>query len=329
MTFPPGRGPIAVAAARAADTVPEASALTGGALYSIKVDGWRLVINRSRDGVELRSRHGTDLTSRFPEIAGAALTALPPGTVVDGEVAVYVDGRFEWGELQRRSASPRRSEPPRPPASYVAFDLLALRGQDLRDQALRTRWADLTTLASGWEPPLQLVMQTDDRSLALEWFDLLRDIGVEGIVAKAAEGRYRSGSRSGWIKIKNRHTEYGIVGAVVGPLTRPQAIVVGRYTDGGELVIVGRSTPLGSAISTEIAAAVQAMQSDQHPWPHQISAGYGGGVVDLTHVDPQLVVEVSADTALLGGRWRHAVRLTRLRQDLTTGQVPRYHHQHG
>ena len=141
--------------------------------------------------------------------------------------------------------------------------------------------------------------------------------GVEGLVAKGAATRYRPGERGSWVKVKHRSQVDGIVGAVIGPVRRPEAIVVGRYTAEGVLRIVGRSTALTSQQAKELAAALTEVPESGHPWPTEIGGGhFGGGKVAITHVDPVLVVEVAADTALQAGRHRHALRLLRVRTDL-------------
>jgi len=82
--------------------------------------------------------------------------------------------------------------------------------------------------------------------VALEWFTALARDAVEGLVAKGAATRYRPGDRGSWVKGKHRSQVDGIVGAVIGPVRRPEAIALGRYTAEGALRIVGRSTALTS-----------------------------------------------------------------------------------
>ena len=163
---------------------------------------------------------------------------------------------------------------------------------------------------------------TEDQEVALEWFTALAPSGVEGLVAKGAATRYRPGERGSWVKVKHRSQVDGIVGAVIGPVARPEAIVVGRYTAEGVLRIVGRSTALTSQQAKELAAALTEVSGSGHPWPAEIGGGhFGGGKVAITHVDPVLVVEVAADTALQAGRHRHALRLLRVRTDLAPEDV--------
>lgn len=124
------------------------------------------------------------------------------------------------------------------------------------------------------------------------------------------------------MKVKHRSQVDGIVGAVIGPVTKPEAIVVGRYTTEGVLKIIGRSTVLTGQQADELAAALTEVPDSAHPWPAEIGGGhFGGGQVAITHVQPVLVVEVAADTALQAGRHRHALRLLRVRTDLTPEDI--------
>ena len=193
--------------------------------------------------------------------------------------------------------------------------------QDLRPHPWRDRRAALEDLASTWRPPLQLSPYTDDYDTALEWLVDYRVAGVEGLVAKGAGSPYRPGSRD-WIKVRSRENLDVIVGAVIGPASRPEAVVAGRYTDTGELVIVGRTTALSTRQAKQLATVLTPAATGEHPWPPRIGSGhFDGGSLDITRVQPDVVVEVAADSALQAGRHRHALRLLRLRPDLAADDV--------
>jgi len=192
----------------------------------------------------------------------------------------------------------------------------------VRGLTWRDRRRLLDELATGFEPPIQVSPFTEDQDVALEWFTALAPAGVEGLVAKGAATRYRPGERGSWVKVKHRSQVDGIVGAVIGPVRRPEAIVVGRFTAEGMFTMVGRSTALTDRLANELAAALTEVPESDHPWPVEIGGGhFGGGKVAITHVDPVVVVEVAADTALQSGRHRHALRLLRIRTDLTPADV--------
>ena len=318
-------GPVAVMLAKPVRTIPAANALSGGCLYEPKWDGYRLVVVRSDSSTRVWSKQGRDLTDRFPDIVAAVLAQVPAGTVLDGEVVIWNGSRLDFGLLQQRMVTAAGRIPAlvaAHPASYVAFDLLAAGGTDLRDQRLSRRRAALEELAGRWAPPIQLSPATADPVEARRWFDDFRPAGVEGLVAKGAATRYAPGRRE-WLKVKSWETTEVVAGGVIGPIAGPSQLVAGRYRD-GELVVVGRTAPLSPAESAELAAALRPADDD-HPWPDRIGTGrFGGGKlsVPLTRVDPTVVVEVSADAALQAGVFRHPLRYVRVRPDLEPGDLP-------
>jgi len=316
-------GPVAVMLAKAHDSIPAAAALPGGTVWEPKWDGYRLVLRTSSHDAELWSRNGTNLTAIFPELVTAAAD-LPEGLVLDGEAVIWSDGRLDFDRLQHRMASGPAAAARlarHRPACYVAFDVLAVGGIDIRTSPWRDRRMLLEEVAAGFQPPLELSPYTDDYPTAVEWFGDYPAVGIEGLVAKGAGSPYRPGVR-GWIKTKSRRSVDAIVGAVIGPIEHPEAIIAGRYTPTGELIIVGRTTSLTTAQTAELAPLLDPMPADQHPWPTEIGSGhFGGGPVTITHVEPNLVVEVAADPAMQAGRHRHPLRLQRLRPDLRPADI--------
>jgi ATP-dependent DNA ligase len=318
-------GPVAVQLAKPVRAIPAANALPGGCRYEPKWDGYRLVVVRSGSSTSVWSKQGRDLTDRFPDVVAAALAQIPTGTVLDGEVVIWNGSRLDFGLLQQRmvtAAGRLGALVAAHPASYVAFDLLATGGTDLRGQRLSRRRAALEELAARWAPPMQLSPATADPEEARRWFDDFRPAGVEGLVAKGAGTRYAPGRRE-WLKVKSWETTEVLAGGVIGPIARPSQLVAGRYRD-GELVVVGRTSPLSPAQSAELGAALRPAD-DGHPWPDRIGTGrFGGGrlSVPLTRVDPSVVVEVSADAALQAGVFRHPLRFVRVRPDLEPGDLP-------
>ncbi len=150
-----------------------------------------------------------------------------------------------------------------------------------------------------------------------------RPAGIEGIVAKAAHGLYAPGQRA-WTKVKPRETVEVLVGAVIGPIEHPAALVAGLYVD-GELTIVGRTGQLTDrhvrALATHLTPAAPG-----HPWPDRMLANRfspGRDRVTLTKVEPTLIIEVAADSARQDTGWRHALPYLRLRTDLTPKDLPR------
>jgi ATP-dependent DNA ligase len=317
-------GPVAVQLSKPVRDIPPSHALPGGCLYEPKWDGYRLVVVRSGSSTRVWSKQGRDLTDRFPDVVAAAVAQVPAGTVLDGEVVIWNGSRLDFGLLQQRmSAATSRigGLVATAPASYVAFDLLAAGGSDLRDQRLSRRRAQLEAMAERWAPPMQLSPATSDAREARQWFDDFRAAGVEGLVAKGAGTRYAPGRRE-WLKVKSWETTEVVAGGVIGPIERPSQLVAGRMR-GGELVVVGRTSPLNPQQAAELAT-VLTPAGDDHPWPERIGTGrFGGGKlsVALTRVEPAVVVEVSADAAMQAGVFRHPLRYVRVRPDLRPEDV--------
>lgn len=162
---------------KAQEAIPTAAALAGGTVLEPKWDGFRSALQVTPEGrVTYWSRNKTDLSTAFPDLVEAAQAQVPAGVVLDGELVVWVAGRLSFDHLQHRMAS-------RPavvaqlarqhPASYVAFDILAVDGTDVRDLKWRDRRQLLDELAIGFEPPIQASPYTEDQEVALEWFTAL------------------------------------------------------------------------------------------------------------------------------------------------------------
>lgn len=315
-----------VALAKSAERIPGAQMLGGGTMYEPKWDGFRCALVRDASGTRLWSRQGKDLTDRFPDVAAAATGHVMPGTVLDGELVIWSGDRLDFDLLQQRLVNPAKRAgvlAARRPATYMAFDVLAHNAEDLRGHHLVTRRATLERISERWAPPLQVSPTTTDEDTAKAWFVDYRPAGIEGLVAKAADGPYRPGRRD-WVKVKSRETTEVIIGAVTGSLERPDSIVVGLLAD-GVLTIVGKSTPLSPTQARSLAAVLTPAGAD-HPWPDEVSSnrfGTSRAKLVLTKVEPVVVVEVLADSALQGGAFRHPVRFVRQRSDLSAADTPR------
>ena len=211
------------------------SALPGGSRFDVKWDGYRAVVIRCGGTARIWSRQRNNLTDRFRDIAAAAVSQLPDGEVLDGELVVSTNGRLDFDALQKRlvTTSPARARQLSAaiPASYVAFDLLAYGGVDLRTQRWATRRSRLEQLAADWSPPLQLTPVTYDLAEAREWFEVLSAaIGVEGLVLKPTAARYAGGCSSSWAKIRSAGVPSvrfaGASGVVPGQRVARRGVVV-------------------------------------------------------------------------------------------------------
>jgi ATP-dependent DNA ligase len=237
---------------------------------------------------------------------------------------VWRAGRLDFDALQRRLSTrgPALERLVRTaPAAFAAFDLLAVAGRDVRAHPLRVRRALLEELATGWTGALQLSPASTERAQAEEWFAVLAEIGVEGVVVKGRDQPYAGGRRS-WVKVKHRDTVELVCAAVIGPMTAPERLVLGR-PDGAALPIVARSTPLHGAVARRLGEQLRPPRGP-HPWPTEIPPSSFSGSdapVRLTLVEP-IVVEVAADVALTGRTYRHPVRYVRTRPELTPAELP-------
>lgn len=226
------RPPVDVMRPRSADEIPAQGSVPGGLQYSLKLDGFRALAFVLDGGqVFLQSRARRDLSPEFPAVAAYLGERLPPGIVLDGELCAYREGRLSFTDLLR---SPRERERAGVPVSYIAFDLLALPGHDLRARPLRERWELLGAALAETGPPLQRVLATEDEGTAREWFGSLRETGVEGIVAKAWTSAYRPGGTWSWRKVRYADTRDAVLAGVFGPPDRPHAVLV-RLPDGRTL----------------------------------------------------------------------------------------------
>jgi ATP-dependent DNA ligase len=291
--------PVEVMLARAVDRVPDERALPRGVQYEQKWDGYRAVAFNA-EPVFVQSRRGADLTASFPEITAAV--ARLPRCVLDGELVIWGDGALDFPALLKRMSSSKanaRRMAAEHPATFVIFDLLSIGNRDLRRQPLEERRAELETRLRDAPAPLLLSPATLRRDDACDWLDTFAAalVGIEGIVAKGLDQAYKGGE-PGWLKYRYRHTVEVIVGAVTGTLTRPDRLMLGLYRD-RELHVVGGTGSL-SDVQQRTLAPLLVAAGDEHPWPDVIGGGYighwGGDKIRVVRVEPDVLVEVAADT---------------------------------
>ncbi|MEV0097217.1 ATP-dependent DNA ligase [Streptomyces sp. NPDC050738] len=243
--------PVDVALAATVRALPDGQ----GWAYEPKFDGHRLVVIRGEDAVVLQARSGRNVTASFPDVADAA-RALPAGTVVDGEVVVWTEGRTDFGAVQHRahaSAAQAAALAVRLPASYAAFDLLEEHGVDLRTGPYTLRRERLVALLTPLGPPLQPVPMTTDRATAVLWYDTLPATGIEGLVAKRLDQPYRGGTRA-WSKLRHSEPRDAAVVGHIGSAARPGALLLVLHGDDTPV----RSSPLTPALRGQAGAALAA-----------------------------------------------------------------------
>ncbi|WP_345667627.1 ATP-dependent DNA ligase [Streptomyces similanensis] len=307
-----------------------------GMQYEAKWDGFRAIVFRDGPEVELGSRTGKPLTRYFPELVAALRERVPERCVLDGEIVIAREGRLDFDALTERihpADSRVRTLARRTPASFVAFDLLALDDASLLDVVLEDRRALLVRALQGVTAPVHVAPATRDVEVAGRWFEEYEGAGLDGVIAKPPGLPYRQDERA-MFKIKHERTADVVVagyrlhksGPVVGSL------LLGLYDDGGRLQHVGVSAAFAMKRRAELIEELAPLRMDDaagHPWAAwsdeaaHTSARLPGapsrwsGKKDLSWVPlrPERVAEVAYDHMENGARFRHTARFRRWRPD--------------
>ena len=305
-------------------------------IFEPKWDGFRCICFRDGDEVELGSRNERPLTRYFPDVVAAVRDNLPPRCVVDGEIVIAHEGGLDFDALQLRlhpAESRVRKLAAETPASFVAFDILALGDDDLRNRPFEQRRAALETALAGVKPPVYLTPATRDRGLATEWFHRFEGAGLDGVVAKPFDTLYRENERC-MIKVKHERTADCVVagfrwhktGGVVGSL------LLGLYDDAGVLHHVGITASFKMDERRSLVDVLEPYRNgadDGHPWwwgiagdanepaarrPEAHSRWNAKKDLSFEPLRPELVCEVSY-SHMQGDRFRHATTFQRWRPD--------------
>ncbi|GAA2302327.1 ATP-dependent DNA ligase [Streptomyces kunmingensis] len=315
-----------------------AAKLPAGMHYEAKWDGFRAIVFRDGAEIELGSRSTKSLTRYFPELVAALAERLPERCVLDGEIVVARDGRLDFDALSERihpAASRVKTLSERTPASFVAFDVLALGDESLLDAPMTERRQRLEEALADVSAPVHVAPATTDAELAERWFEQYEGAGLDGVVAKPLDLRYMQDERR-MIKVKHERTADCVVagyrlhksGPVVGSL------LLGLHDDAGTLQHVGVCAAFTMKRRTELIAELEPLRMDSaedHPWAawtdgaaHEASRMPGApsrwtGRKDLSWVAlrPELVAEVAYDHMENGTRFRHTARFRRWRPDRT------------
>ena len=309
-----------------------------GYLFEPKWDGFRCLAGREGDEVELRSRHGRPLGRYFPEIVAALSALAPEQWVLDGELLVVADGRFDFAALMQRlhpAESRVRELAARTPAIYVAFDLPALGGEDLCDTPFGARRARLLDMLPAARPPLFATPATDDPQVAAAWLEEFRGGGLDGGVAKRRELRYEPGARA-MLKVKHERTADCVVAGIRVADDPPAAaaLLLGLYDESGKLEHIGVASSFARSVQAALTRDVRPLvaQLEGHPWEEGFLAAGGptgrlkgaagrwmpGMTMDWVPLAPTRVCEVRY-TQVDGNRLRHPARFLRWRPDREPG----------
>nr|CTQ95806.1 ATP-dependent DNA ligase (EC 6.5.1.1) LigC [Kibdelosporangium sp. MJ126-NF4] len=323
--------PVKPMLAKAVHEVPR----TPGLSYEPKWDGFRCVVFRDGDEIELGSRNDRPLTRYFPELAELLREALPQRCVVDGEIVIVTDAGLDFGALQLRlhpAASRVNKLAAETPASFVAFDLLALDDRSLMAEPFAQRRSLLESVLDDKLARVHLTPLTTDPDVAQDWFTRFEGAGFDGVMAKPVDLPYEPDKRVMW-KVKHERTADCVVagfrwhkdGETVGSL------LLGLFDDEGAMHHVGVATSFTAARRRELVTELAPLREDaldEHPWrewaqahaEQRIPGAYSRWAVgkDLSWqpLRPEWVAEVRYEH-VQGGRFRHGSRLVRFRPDRT------------
>ncbi|MCC9173487.1 ATP-dependent DNA ligase [Arthrobacter sp. zg-Y179] len=325
--------PVAPMLAKSVSALPR-----GDYLYEPKWDGFRSIIFRDGDDVEIGSRNEKPMTRYFPELVEALRQNLPARCVLDGEIVMVApDGkRLDFELLQQRihpAASRVKLLAEETPARFVAFDLLALGDVDYRDRPFSERREALVQALKTAQAPVSVTAATDDADLAQDWFGRFEGAGLDGVVAKPLAGPYAPNKRT-MAKLKHERTADCVLAGyrvhksgtdLIGSL------LLGLYNDDGVLVNVGAASSFSMDRRRELFEELQPLVAveDGHPWaegeqekgnrtPRNSEGSRWSGKKDFSFVPlrPERVVEVRYDH-MEGERFRHVAQFSRWRQDRT------------
>lgn len=283
-----------------------------GWLFEIKYDGYRLKGVRDKGQVVLYSRAGNDLTAVFPEIAEAVERLPFDYLILDGEAVVHDEhGLPSFSRLQKRGRLVNRLEIQRAtlllPASLYAFDLLALDDYDLRPLPLCTRKSVLAEILPS-VGPVRYSDHIEEHGEAM--YEQVREMGLEGLMAKKANSRYSAGRSANWLKIRVEHSDDFVVIGFKEPKDSQGALgalALGQYA-GGELTYVGRA---GSGFDQHDLDSIYRQLLTLRPADAPDNAPLNQGIHWL---EPKLVAEVKYLEVTPDGVLRQPVFL-RLRDD--------------
>lgn len=310
---------------RTVRALPDETELAGGAAYEPKFDGYRALVFVQAGVCRIHSRHGRDITGSFPEIAAAAVEHVPSGVVLDGELVVWGEDTSDFTDLRDRLARHDRTDRPPRPASFIAVDVLAGAGMDMRRSPLRVRRQALEILLGDAPAPLHVVPQTRRVEEARAWMDNYADahVGVDGVVAKGLTSRYEPDDPT-WKLLRIRDSVECVVGAVTGGLHVPTRLILGVPDAAGQLHLVGCTTEMTLPQSRRMGALLHESVG-HHPWTSSLALpdvpGWTGPETGSTLVMPMAVVEVATGAASGPTAWLEARELIRARPELMPSEI--------
>jgi ATP-dependent DNA ligase len=309
-----------------------------GWIFEPKWDGFRALIFRDGDEVLIQSRDEKSLNRYFPELVETLRAALPARCVLDGEIVLARGEELDFEMLQQRihpAASRVKMLAQQIPTSVVFFDLLCDGDRDLREAPFRERRALLEARLAGVAPPVHLTPATTDRELAGDWFRRFEGAGLDGVVAKSADGTYESNKRV-MFKVKHERECDCVVAGFRWHARNPEGVgslLLGLYDSEGKLQHVGVAASFTDAKRKELTQLLEPYRANalvDHPWrewanaaaldaaghrvPGAKSRWSQGKDLSWEPVRPELVAEVAYEH-MQGTRFRHTAHFRRWRPD--------------
>ena len=308
----------------------------GDFIYEPKWDGFRALVFRSASDVLIQSRDLRPLDRYFPDLRDVFLRLLPHDCIVDGEIVIATGTGLDFDALQLRlhpAASRVAMLAKATPAAFVAFDLLAMGGRDVRAIAQQERRALLEQLLGSVPRPIHLTLATRDRAIAAEWLMRFEGAGLDGVMAKPTLGPYQPGKRT-MFKIKHSRTADCVVAGFRWHKSGHEAVgslLLGLYDESGALQHVGVTSAFTMAVRAKLAQELAPLRHDalsKHPWrdwtgaagqesvrmPGAQSRWSAGKDLAWEPLRIERVCEVKYDH-LQGRRFRHAAIFVRWRPD--------------
>lgn len=320
--------PVSPMLAKAVKSIPP------DASYEPKWDGFRSICFRDDFDVELGSRNERPLTRYFPELVAAVRAELPMRCVVDGEIVIATDDGLDFEALQQR-IHPAESRvlmlAKKTPASFIAFDLLALDDEDYTSRPFSERRAALVDALAGSGPSIHVTPATTDLPTAHRWFTEFEGAGLDGLIAKPLTVTYQPDKRVMY-KIKPERTADCVVAGYRVHKSSDEAIgslLLGLYKDDDTLASVGVIGAFPMARRRELFTELQSLVTtfDDHPWNwaahmsgertprrNEGSRWNAGKDISFVPLRPERVVEVRYDH-MEGERFRHTAQFNRWRPD--------------
>jgi ATP-dependent DNA ligase len=309
-------------------------------IYEPKWDGFRTLIFRDGDELFIQSRDEKPLDRYFPELVEALKAQLPDRCVLDGEIVIAGAKGLEFESLQLRlhpAASRAKLLSTEIPASVVFFDLLALGDTEYCSRPFHERRAAMESALKHTVPPLHCTPATRDRDLAADWFQRFEGAGLDGVMAKKADGTYEPNKRV-MLKVKHERECDCVVAGFRwhknGEGTALGSMLLGLFDDDGKLQHVGVCASFTAAKRKELVSFLAPYREralENHPWrewaetqvpteaaqqrrPGMLSRWSQGKDLSWEPLRAELVVQVAYDH-MQGSRFRHTAQFRRWRPD--------------